>query len=260
MKNLRVYGKKPFNVAVVHGGPGAPGEMAPVARELAAITGVLEPLQTAVSLEGQVQELHEVLKKNADPPVTLIGWSWGAWLSFIFTARHPSLVRKLVLVGSGPYEEKYADNMMPTRLNRMTEAQRAEVFYLAETLNNPFIKDKNAAFARLGEIITRADTYDALPHESEVLEMSYGIYDGVWQQANELRRNGRLLELGRQIRCPVVAIHGDYDPHPAEGVREPLERVLKDFRFVLLEKCGHEPWIERAARDRFYQVLTNELK
>ena len=60
MKNLRKYGHSPYTVAVVHGGPGAPGEMAPVARELSSITGVLEPLQTKYSLEGQVQELREV--------------------------------------------------------------------------------------------------------------------------------------------------------------------------------------------------------
>jgi len=29
MENLRKYGKSPFSVAVVHGGPGAPGEMPP---------------------------------------------------------------------------------------------------------------------------------------------------------------------------------------------------------------------------------------
>jgi len=70
-----------------------------------------------------------------------------------------------------------------------------------------------------------------------------------------LRRSNRLLELGRKIRCPVVAIHGDYDPHPAAGVKEPLSRVLRDFRFVLLENCGHYPWRERLARDEFYSVL-----
>jgi len=41
MKNLRKYGHKPFVVAVIHGGPGAPGEIAPVARELSSIRGVL---------------------------------------------------------------------------------------------------------------------------------------------------------------------------------------------------------------------------
>jgi pimeloyl-ACP methyl ester carboxylesterase len=56
-----------------------------------------------------------------------------------------------------------------------------------------------------------------------------------------------------------VAIHGDYDPHLAEGIREPLSRVIKDFRFILLEKCGHEPWRERYAHDEFYEILTSEL-
>ena len=53
MKNLRKYGNAPFNVAVIHGGPGASGEMAPVARKLSSNWGVLEPLQTEASLDGQ---------------------------------------------------------------------------------------------------------------------------------------------------------------------------------------------------------------
>ncbi len=93
MENSRKYGKKPFKVAVVHGGPGAPGEMAPVARELSADRGVLEPLQTATIIEGQVRELKVILEKNGDIPVMLIGFSWGAWLSFILTAQYPALVK-----------------------------------------------------------------------------------------------------------------------------------------------------------------------
>ena len=58
----------------------------------------------------------------------------------------------------------------------------------------------------------------------------------------------------------MVAVHGDHDPHPFAGVEVPLSRVLKDFRFILLEKCGHRPWIERGAQDRFYSVLRNELR
>ncbi len=259
MKNLRIYGNKPFSVAVIHGGPGAPGEMAPVAREISSITGVLEPLQTASSLEGQVQELHAVLKENGGLPVTLIGWSWGAMLGFIFTAKYPAFVRKLILVGSGSYEEKYAADIMITRLNRMGEEKRAELFSLLEILDNPKVEDKNTHMARFGEIIARADSYDPLPYKSELLEYQYDINQNVWRQASELRSSGKLLGLGKEIRCPVVAIHGDYDPHPAGGVREPLSRVLKDFRFILLEKCGHEPWIERAARDEFYKILKEEL-
>lgn len=260
MKNLRIYGNKPFNVAVIHGGPGAPGEMAPVARELSVIRGVLEPLQTAASLKGQVQELQTVLKENGDLPVTLIGWSWGAMLSFIFAAQYPSFVMKLILIGSGAYEEKYVTDIMKTRLSRLTEEERTKALSLMGTLNDPAIKDKNTLMAQFGRLISKADSYDPLPYDSEVLECQYNIYQNVWQQARELRSSGKLLKLGKRIQCPVVAIQGDYDPHLAEGIKEPLSRVLKDFRFILLENCGHQPWIERAARDKFYSILRNEVE
>jgi hypothetical protein len=35
--------------------------------------------------------------------------------------------------------------------------------------------------------------------------------------------------------------------------------VLPDFRFVLLEKCGHRPWIERNAAENFFKVLVAEI-
>jgi pimeloyl-ACP methyl ester carboxylesterase len=259
MKNLRIYGKEPYRVAVIHGGPGAPGEMAPVARELSSLCGVLEPLQTAKTLEGQVKELKTVLEKNGAPPVTLIGHSWGAMLSVIFTARYPSFVKKLILIGGGPFEEKYAENIVITRLSRLSEEERAEVFSLTDVLDNPATEDKNTPMGRIGELWAKADSYAPLPHESETLEYQYDINQSVWKEAKTLRSSGELLELGKQIQCPVLAIQGDYDPHLPEGVKDPLSRVLKDFRFILLEKCGHEPWIERFARDSFYDILKSEI-
>jgi len=96
--------------------------------------------------------------------------------------------------------------------------------------------------------------------DTENVEVRYDIHQQVWSEAAELRRRGDLLTLGRQIRCPVVAIHGDYDPHPAEGVRKPLTAVLDNFRFILLEHCGHLPWIEKEAREKFLEILRVELR
>ena len=50
-----------------------------------------------------------------------------------------------------------------------------------------------------------------------------------------------------------------YDPHPAEGVSDPLSQVVRDFRFICLTKCGHYPWLEKHARARFFEILTGEL-
>jgi len=126
MTNCRNYGTPPFQVVLIHGGPGAPGEMAPVARELSKDFGVLEPLQTADSLDGQMMELKSGLETTAQLPAALIGHSWGAFLGFILAASYPDLARKLILVGSGPFEASYAERIMPTRLKRLSEKERRE--------------------------------------------------------------------------------------------------------------------------------------
>ena len=231
-----------------------------MARELATNgRGILEPLQTAGSLPGQVAELEAVLRTRGDPPVVLIGHSWGTMLCYMLAAGSPALVKKLVLVSSGVFEESYARGIEAARLGRLSKDDAAEVDALVRVLEDPRAPDRDRAFARLGGYLSRADAFDPLPEPEGAIECRYDVYREVWGQAQRLRSSGGLLALGRSIRCPVVAIHGDHDPHPADGVRIPLSGVLADFRFVLLEKCGHRPWLERAARDRFYELLRGEL-
>jgi len=260
IENCNTYGKKPCTVAVIHGGPGAAGEMTPVAKELAAHWGVLEPLQTAVSIDGQLQELKSVLEAKGDLPIQLIGFSWGAWLSYLFAAKFPDLVKKLILVGSGSFDEKYAQKIQQTRLSRLNENDRKKYHALIKILSDLSVKNKNNALLQLGELCEKVDTYEPVEDETPKIDFRADIFQSVWQEAAELRRSGKLLEWGKNIQCPVVAIHGDYDPHPAEGVREPLAAVLNDFRFILLKNCGHKPWIERWAKGEFYRILENELR
>jgi len=237
--------------------------MAPVARHLAHRRGVLEPIQTAMSLDGQVEELRGTMESYGDPPMVLIGFSWGAWLSFMLAARHPVLVRKLILVGSGPFEDAYAARLHETRMSRLSNRERKAFTAAVRALEDPETKDKDLYLAQLGALAGQADAYDPIASRVETAERigpRADIFSGVWREAAQLRRSGGLLALGKEIKCPVVAIHGDYDPHPAAGVRKPLEGVLPFFRFVLLERCGHKPWVERQARDAFFTLLEEEVQ
>ena len=75
----------------------------------------------------------------------------------------------------------------------------------------------------------------------------------------KLRENNNLIKMGEKIKCPVIAIHGDYDPHPISGVKEPLSKIIKDFKLIKLKKCGHYPWNEKYAKDTFYIILKSEI-
>ncbi|ABS55345.1 alpha/beta hydrolase fold [Methanoregula boonei 6A8] len=260
---VRKWGAGPYSVAVIHGGPGAPGEMAPVARELSTVKGILEPFQTETTLEGQVRELRSVLERDARLPVTLVGFSWGAYLSWMVAARYPALVGKVILVGSPPFDDQYAAAITRTRLERLNPGDRKEVQEIQAQMEDPGPgtggPDRNVLLARMGDLISRADSFAPQANDEKSFACQYEVYRGVWDEACELRRKKGLLHMAREITCPVLAIHGDYDPHPAEGVEVPLEKELKNFRFVLLPKCGHRPWVERNAAEEFYRILTGEI-
>ncbi|UCE12615.1 MAG: alpha/beta hydrolase [Candidatus Heimdallarchaeota archaeon] len=267
MNNLRTYGKKPFSIAVIHGGPGAGGEMAPVAVELTSLShwGVLEPIQTATSIDGQINEMKTILKKNGDFPILLIGFSWGAWLSYLFAAHYPAFIKKLILIGSGPFKENYVEILRKTRIGRLSENERISYDNAIKIVSDPSAKGKTAALARLGKLTLITDTFDLIVNESNksneinLVDLSGDIFQSVWEEAAELRRNGRLFNYGKNIKCPVVAIHGDHDPHPAEGV-QCLSDIVRNFRFILLKNCGHKPWVERQARQTFFDILKQEVR
>jgi pimeloyl-ACP methyl ester carboxylesterase len=259
MNNCRKWGKPPYKVVVAHGGPGMPGSVAPVARELASDYGVLEPLQSAGSVDGQIKELAAVLQKTADPPVILIGWSWGSTLALLTAAQYPRLVRKLILVCGAPLQKKYRENVYIAKLDRLTEDERKEVFALEDIAFRDTPGDKSASLARLFTIFSKADSYDLITYTDEVLEYQVDINKSVGIESHKLYAGTDLLKVLAAIRCPVVAINGDSDTRPAEGIKEPLEHVVKDFRFIMLDKCGHMPWYEKYAREKFFEVLREEI-
>ncbi len=208
LENFRQYGSDPFRVAVIHGGPGAAGEVAPVARKLGETRGVLEPIQTAKTLDGQIEELRLVLEQNATTPVIFIGHSWGAWLSYIVTARYPEMVRKLILVGSGPFEEKYVKLITENRLRRLSQAEKEEYLHCVDILNTSGTPDSNVFLSRLGELAHKTDAYDPIEIPKDATDLDFvddpgEIYQGVWPEAVKLRRTGELLRLSVNITCPV---------------------------------------------------------
>ena len=151
---------------------------------------------------------------------------------------------------------------MQTRLSRLSEEEGCQVRSIIAVLvgQNNGDCEKNRLLARMGELFSRTDAFD--PIECKSMEMDYpnipchaDIYQSIWKEASHLRQTGELLQLCKRILCPVIAIHGDWDPHPARGISEPLQATLKRFQFIVLEDCGHKPWIERRAKDKFYSIL-----
>jgi pimeloyl-ACP methyl ester carboxylesterase len=251
----RTHGRDPFRIVLVHGGPGGAGELFQLAEDLSEIEGVLEPLQSERTVSGQVEELGRSIEEKCSLPVILVGFSWGAWLSWILASTRPEIVSDLVLIGSGPFTEKHSSAIMKTRLSRLERKTREEVINLI-SIPPPLDID---SFRRFARIMADADSYDPINDWSQS-DMDYDplINAMVWKEAVSLRRSGMLLRARVSISCPITIIHGDFDPHPADGVVEPLKDMNPSVH--ILEKCGHRPWIEKHARKKFMEILEKIIR
>jgi len=259
LQNLRKYGNPPYSVVLVHGGPGAAGTMEAVAKKISGQNGVVEAMQTRYSIESLLVELRGIISLHGHQPVTLIGHSWGAWLSILFASKYPDQVKKLILVAAAPLEENYASKILETRLERLDDDDREALSRLMNQINIAPQNKKDPIFQDIAAIMRKTDAFQPESTSYRNATFEYNIYESVWTEAERMRSKGELLQHANRVICPVLAIHGDYDPHPYIGVKDPLEKAIKDFRFCLLEKCGHEPWNEISAKNSFYDLLEKEL-
>lgn len=259
--SVRTYGSPPYRAALLHGGPGAPGYMAPVARELSHQFGVLEPLQSAMSLDGQVVELSEQLRTHTDQPIALVGSSWGAVLALFLAARQPSQVSRLILIGSAVFDAASSASITPRRLKRLTPKQRQRHDELVCLMETASPDSRDSLMSEWGSLLSDADMYDPITRGLEVLEVQYELHTRVWNDFVARRDEpGRLASELDNITAPTVLIHGEYDPHPISGIQPFLESCLDSPVCHVLPNCGHYPWVERRAAGDFYRLLRDYLR
>lgn len=256
---VRTYGAPPYRFALLHGGPGAPGTLSPVARRLSVHCGVLEPLQSARSVNGLIDELHAQLLPYASAgPLVWVGHSWGAWLGLLAAAKYPAGIRRLVLVDAGPLTDGYAPQLLRRRLENLSPENRGSFRRLLSALSSANAARREAAMQALPDFLKISDciAYDPDPHQpGDLLPVDSDAYGSVWPEAAALRTEGALVRAAQALRCPLEIIHGAQDPHPPEGVTGPLDRAGVAYTLHLLPRCGHDPFDEAHAKAAFIRCL-----
>jgi len=258
----RTYGEPPFRAVAVHGGPGAPGSVSSLARALQKLMGTLEPLQSEMTVAGQVEELGRQIEAQAVPPVYIFGHSWGAWLTYLVAHRFPDLVKKAFLISSGAFDASHLPELNKRRHSRLTETERLQYDELPTQIEMATGPEKEALLARLGELAGKADNYcvDETPeNREEGFSLNAAQYQSIWIEASRMRKEGYFRNIASGIRVPIRIIHGDNDPTPIQGVVEPIKNCVEDLKWYEIPKCGHDPWKERYGKEEFWRIVRTEL-
>jgi pimeloyl-ACP methyl ester carboxylesterase len=250
-------GRSKPTVVLLHGGPGAPGTMAPVTRGLADAFTVLEPWQrrsdgSPLTVARHVEDLRSLVNGecgSAGPPA-IVGHSWGAMLALAFGAAHPDLCGPLVLVGSGTFDEDARAELQRRLAARMNASFRERLAALENQIADP-----DARLAAMGELLLPVYGHDLLPLDQELGPCDARGHHETWDDMLRLQREGLYPGAFSAIRSPVLMVHGAQDPHPGGLVRSGLQRVLPQLEYHEWSDCGHTPWLERAAREPFFEKL-----
>jgi pimeloyl-ACP methyl ester carboxylesterase len=216
----RQYGSEGPRVVLLHGGPAAPGHMAPVGRGLAGRFRVLEPFQRGSGAEPLTVARHVAdLDEIMEPGAALVGSSWGAMLALAYAAQHPERAGPLVLIGCGTFDTAARARMREILEQRLTpETQRR-----LEALDPD----------------ERLFTYDPVEEPDESEPVDARAHQETWEDMLRLQRDGVYPEAFRAIRSPALMLHGAYDPHPGRMIRDSLSLYLPQLEYHEWERCGH---------------------
>jgi pimeloyl-ACP methyl ester carboxylesterase len=256
----REYGRSGGRVILLHGGPAAPGTLAPVARELAGTYHVMEPFQRGsgeapLTVRQHVEDLADLARTAAgEQRPVLVGESWGAMLALAAAAAEPELAAGLVLIGCGTFDAGARAVLHETIEQRKTPELRAALLQ-AQSLPDA------QRLPRLHELMAAIYDFDAPPEEtpSSLPPFDARAHEETWHDMLRQQQEGAYPAAFARIRCPVVMLHGAYDPHPGRLIAEGLRRYLPQLAYHELEHCGHSPWRERQARGKFHELLRQSL-
>jgi pimeloyl-ACP methyl ester carboxylesterase len=239
-------------VIVVHGGPGACGSMAPVARSLADSFRVLEPFQSSGSstVAAHVADLHEVVTTCSSSTPALVGHSWGAMLSLAYAAAHPDSAGPIVLICSGTFDLPSRDQFIINLSDRKKEEGARQRFERALQIPDP--KER---FRELGKQTLELYSYDLVSTDSEIDESEPGNSSEAWDDMVRMQNEGVYPAAFAAIKSPTLMLHGAADPHPGQMIRASLAPYLPQLECLEWPRCGHYPWLEKSAHDEFFSVL-----
>ena len=122
---------------------------------------------------------------------------------------------------------------------------------------------RDAVVRQRGDLTMSIEAYelmDSVDDPSEALQYDGGANAETWKDVLRLQREGLEPQRFNRISCPVLMLHGYIDPHPGAATRDLLRRFIPHLQYVEFEKCGHEPWKEKHARNPFLSALLSWLR
>lgn len=247
-------------LVVIHGGPGISQDyLLPYMYELAATNQVIfydqrgggqstgEVNAQWMTTERFIKDMEQLRQAFKFDKISILGHSWGGFLAMQYAIHYPERTEKLILSNSAAASSEETLLYLQEYQRRVTAFQTEIDILLIEIRNA--VTCRPELIEQLHRMIFRV--YCADPSQADKLDLSlsckaafncYRINDIIGKEVFEHDYN--LYDALAELPMPVLVIHGDVDPIPADSVQGIAQTAPKG-QWVLIENCGHFPFIEK---------------
>lgn len=259
-------------IVVLHGGPGLEHtyllpQMGILAKSFKLIfydqrtTGgsVNHTEPSSITLETFVDDLEGIRKAFDLDKMNLLGHSWGGMLAMFYALEYPENLNSLMLISSGGARSDFWNDLYSNIERKRTPE---DSLALAEMSVSADLNEMEA-WGRYMKVFFRSYFYDQRLGD----QLNMKVSDTTLRNRRLLAstplgqavRDYNIVDQLSKVRIPTLVLHGVSDVIPLEYAEE-IHENIEGSVFVVLEQCGHFPYIEKP--DEFFDAVDtfmNEL-
>ena len=199
-----------------------------------------------VGMDELVEELEGVRKDFGLERFDLAGQSWGAVIAIHYAIRYPQNVKRLLLLEPAPGSSDYLPAFQKTIMDRLGSEDKEA---LAGYAKDPGLASDPVPFRKWMNLRFKAYYFD--PAKQDMGKLDY--FDGERVKKffassamfGPYLMNFDLYEAMKGIACPVLVVHGEYDPIPTAAV-ERMALSLTNAELKIVRESGHFVHVEKA--------------
>ena len=201
-----------------------------------------------LSMAQHVADLAAFVRSLDAGPVHLVGWSRGGQAALQMAARHPQLLKSLVLVDPAP-----VSGLLPATAEASAAAERRRGFVRAaiEDLQRGEI---DAGLERFVDGTSAAGAWTSLPEPAKQT-----VRDNAWSIRSLPDDAAQALscESLRAITVPVLLVNGERSPVEYKAMAEAVQRCVPRGERATIAKAAHA--MSRSHAPAFNTVLLDFL-
>ncbi|MBX7064397.1 MAG: alpha/beta fold hydrolase [Saprospiraceae bacterium] len=210
-------------------------------------------------LHNFVEDIEGLRKHFGIKKLNIVGHSWGGLLVSLYAARYPKRVKSVVLWDCMPLSAHFRDVMLENQKSSLSDEERANQVKIARS--NEFKSGDPNELKRFYRSVFKSSVFI----QKKVYKLDFYFNEAYRQQQYLIGflspdlKDYDFFPLLKKIKVPVLIFHGSYDPMPVENA-EWMHEKLKKSELVILQECGHFPFLEKpdelfAKMEQFYAKL-----